>query len=122
MIDKVAISIWNIWMWKNKRQSSETLNVRAPIALKPQYHGGAKEALRGPTRPYVERAGDYQSIKCGPHQPADKDGRRKRRCQFGAALLFDDKDYQETGKGSRLKNGYFTVRLTVRDGSRYQIR
>ena len=55
----------------------------------------------------MERAGDYQSIKCGPHQPADKDGRRKRRCQFGAALLFDDKDYQETGKGSRLKKRIF---------------
>ena len=45
----------------------------------------------------MEMAGDYQSIKCGPHQPADKDGRRKRRCQFG------HKDYQETGKRSRQK-------------------
>ena len=54
--------------------------------------GGAGEALRGPTRPSLERAGDYQNIKCGPHQPADKDGRRKRRCQFTS-----DRDYQETG-------------------------
>ena len=54
--------------------------------------GGAEKVLRGETRPSLERAGDYQSIKCGPHQPADKDGRRKRRCLFGFG-----KDYQETG-------------------------
>ena len=63
--------------------------------------GGAEEVLRGPTRPSLERAGDYENIKCGHHQPADKDGRRKRQCRFTFG-----KDYQETGSANWYLRGF----------------